>query len=463
MKIWLIVTCQLFLCLSSSMMIPGYDYWSKLYSPQNVLDRMDARCSIVANTGDFVVVGKRYFGSFPSTESTLVFIRMDANGVIRFSKQYSEQTLDFLPIDLCEFRVNPSQETTDGFVIVGRRSSFGSAGVVSFIVSLDNNGNLLSQCAVQNVSLCFVKQTGTGDLIFAGTSNQDEFVFAKASSSGVILKKFDNAGRRDSVTTAMLTADSMFLIGTTSYLINPNTYEYQSDIMIVKTDLDGNLIDYKVSAHVPVAVSSACRTNAGFVLCGYTYISSGGFWGSGNDTETFLIEFDLSLNKIREVYLSLPYGFGLNSVRAFSVQTTHYGGLILTGLLNDMAVPIGSAIFLVELDSSWNINFGKYYDGTNYYEIVRSVHRLSDGGYTFFGTVVYTAVSNIIATKVRSDGSLVYSTSSGFAHGSVNLYINTTYFITANAFVTTGNFPFIPLASNLVQSSLDLNTTWLTN
>ena len=143
-----------------------------------------------------------------------------------------------------------------------------------------------------------------------------------------------------------------------------------NDIWIVKLDPLGNLINQKClgGTNTDIFNNFILLPNEHLIFAGGTMSNNGDVTGnhSGNSFDGWLVETDTSFNIIRQRCFGGTNNEGFNSVRQ-----TYDGGLILSGITNssdgDLSGVLshgGGDIWVLKLDSAWNIEWEKCYGGS---------------------------------------------------------------------------------------------------
>jgi hypothetical protein len=312
----------------------------------------------------------------------LVVVMAKANSQITFQK-----TIGGTGADGAHF----IQQTFDGgYIIAGATSSFGVDSGDAYLVKTDLNANIIwskTFGGIKNEYFNDVKQTNDSGYVMVGRS--------KSFGQGI------------------------------------------TDILVVKTDKNGNLMWAKIygGAVEQNGYSIQQTTDGGYVLCGWTTSFTGGIYtirldGSGNITWTKI------------------YGGFFDA--GYHIEQTTDGGFIITG--DNFS---SGEISLIKTDSAGTPVWAKTYGapGGNGF----SVHQTSDGGYVVFGT---SASQDLYLIKTDSTGGLLWSKTYGGTSGEEGFAVQQTtdggYILTGgtNSFGLTGN------AVYLVRTNGSGNVTW---
>ncbi len=280
-----------------------------------------------------------YTVSFSTGWDTDIFlIKTDADGNIIWAKTYGGTNDDMA------FSV---QQTSDGgYIVAGMTSSFGAGYRDIFLIKTDANGNVI-----------WAKTYG-------GTNTDYAFSVQQTSDGGYIV-----AGHTESFSTG-----------------------WDTDIILIKTDADGNIIWAKTYGGTDWDEASSVQqtSDGGYIVAGTTRP-----FGAGGDI--ILIKTDASGN----VQWAKTYG-GTNDDRAYSVQQTSDGGYIVAGYTVSFSTGWDTDIFLIKTDADGNIIWAKTYGGTGY-DMASSVQQTSDGGYIVAGTTNSFGVGSDDVFLIKTD------------------------------------------------------------
>ncbi|MFZ8835404.1 MAG: hypothetical protein ACO2O5_14605 [Candidatus Caldipriscus sp.] len=162
------------------------------------------------------------------------------------------------------------------------------------------------------------------------------------------------------------------------YIVAGRTYSFGAggwDILLIKTDANGNLIWAKTygGTYDDWASSVQQTSDGGYIVAGYTESLGAGWY------DIFLIKTDANGNRI----WAKTYG-GTSAEYANSVQQTSDGGYIVAGWTYSFSAVVDWNIFLIKTDANGNVQWAKTYGGTDY-DLAFSVEQTSDGGYIAAG------------------------------------------------------------------------------
>jgi len=128
----------------------------------------------------------------------------------------------------------------------------------------------------------------------------------------------------------------------------------------------------------------------GYIVAGYTYVDSG---------DILLIKTDANGN----VIWAKTYG-GTHNDWAFSVQQTSDGGYIVAGYTDSFGAGYYD-IFLIKTDANGNIIWAKTYGGTDY-DNAYTVQQTSDGGYIVAGATWSFGAGGAFLVKTDANGDI---------------------------------------------------------
>jgi hypothetical protein len=235
--------------------------------------------------------------------------------------------------------------TSDGgYLISGTTRSFGLGSYNLYLVKTDSHGNKIWEKAVPE-GLCgsHIAPTNDGCYVIVGNTG-----FFGAANIDVYLLKVDTHGRKIWEKALGGSGDDLGnCVSQTSdggYIIVGQTDSFgsgKSDVYLVKTDENGNLIWQKTfgGQKVDEGHSVIETKDGGYLIGGIT-----NSFGTGEyDYDIYLVKTDAKGNKLWEKTFG---GKGLNECRC--VAQTNDGGFIITG-------SIGGHICLIKTDSRGNV------------------------------------------------------------------------------------------------------------
>ena len=318
--------------------------------------------------GGYIVAG--YTASFGAGGFDIFLIKTDASGNVQWAKTYGGTSDDVA------FSV---QQTSDGgYIVAGAAASFG-VGVDIFLIKTDANGNVQWAKTYGGTSTDLaesVRQTSDGGYIVAGhtysfgAGGRDIFLIKTDANGNIIWAKTYGGTNWDDTYSVQQTSDG-------GYIVAGETYSFGvggPDFFLIKTDASGNVQWAKTygGTNYDDAYSVQQTSDGGYILAGYTQS-----FGAGS-SDIFLIKTDANGN----IIWAKTYG-GTSYDVAFSVQQTSDGGYIVAGLTGSFGASWYD-IFLIKTDANGNIIWAKTYGGTSRDE-VSSVQQTSDGGYIVGG------------------------------------------------------------------------------
>ncbi|MFZ8835386.1 MAG: T9SS type A sorting domain-containing protein [Candidatus Caldipriscus sp.] len=320
---------------------------------------------------------------------------------VRFAKTYGGISWDVA--------YSVRQTSDGGYIVAGRTSSFGAGWYDIFLIKTDANGNVQWVKTYGGLDWDWassVQQTSDGGYILAGYTTSfgagsSDIILIKTDANGNIIwaKTYGGTGG-DRVSSVQQTSDGGYIVAgwTTSFGAG------NEDIFLIKTDASGNIQWARTYGGTNNDYASSVRqtSDGGYIVAGSTFsLGVGGY-------DIFLIKTYANGNvQWVKVYRGTGYD------EAYSVQQTSDGGYIVAGYTNSFGTG-GSDIFLIKTDANGNVQWAKTYGGTGW-EYGYSVQQTSDGGYIVAGmTSSFGAGSyDIILIKTLSDGTLQWSRTYG--------------------------------------------------
>jgi len=152
-----------------------------------------------------------------------------------------------------------------------------------------------------------------------------------------------------------------------------------SDFWLLKTNDLGNEEWSQTYGgnHSDIAYSGQETSDNGFIITGYTTITD----TTSSDEDILLVKTDINGNEV----WSLTYG-GSRSDKAYSVQQTNDNGYVITGYVTvSDTISLRKDICLLKFDEygeeEWTQIYGGYEDDVSY-----SVQQISDGGFIIVGS-----------------------------------------------------------------------------
>jgi len=286
--------------------------------------------------GGYVVIGVK--GENGIDRDDVWLIKFDSKGVEEWNKIFGGIYWDYgLSI----------QQTIDGgFIITGIADGDPGGGGNVLLIKTDSDGIEVWNKTFSNGFGESVKQTLDGGYIICG-----RFSFSGDADSDLLLINTDSDGNKQwSKVFGENPFDEGLSVQQTSdggYIVVGYTYSYgsgKSDIWLIKTDENGNEEwSQTFGGSKREKGNSIQQTNdGGFVIVGYTYS-----FGNGQ-SDIWLLKTDLQGNKEWDS----TFG-GTKEDYGYSVRQTTDGGYILTGSTKSFGIG-DKNIFLIKTDSEGN-------------------------------------------------------------------------------------------------------------
>ncbi len=310
--------------------------WTKTYGGTNY-----EWASSVQQTSDggYIVVGQTY--SFGAVDQDILLIKTDASGDIQWGKTYGGTSQDW---------ASSVQQTSDGgYIVAGYTTSFGAGSVDIFLIKTDENGNIIWAKTYGGTSwdeASSVQQTSDGGYIVAGFTGS----FGAGGWDAFLIKTDENGNIIWAKTYGGTGVDYAYSVHQTSdggYIVAGRTESFGAglgDVFLVKTDANGNIIWAKTygGTNDDFAYSVQQTSDGGYILAGYTS-------SFGASSDILLIKTDANGN----IIWAKTYG-GTNYEWAYSVRQTSDGEYIVAGITASSGAGLDD-IFLIKTDANGNI------------------------------------------------------------------------------------------------------------
>jgi hypothetical protein len=288
--------------------------------------------------GGYIVAGETWsFGA----GGDIFLIKTDANGNVIWAKTYGGTGDD---------RVYSVQQTSDGgYIVAGSTYSFGAGYRDFFLIKTDANGNIIwakTYGGSSDEHASSVQQTSDGGYIVSGytwsfsAGNWDIFLIKTDANGNIIWAKTYGGTSDDLAYSVQQTSDGGYIVAGRT-----NSFGAGGDIFLIKTDANGNIIWAKTYGGTSGERASSVQqtSEGGYILAGYT-----GSFGAGL-SDVFLVKTDANGN----IIWAKTYG-GTGWDEASSVQQTSDGGYIVAGGTASFGGGWYD-IFLIKTDANGNI------------------------------------------------------------------------------------------------------------
>jgi hypothetical protein len=317
------------------------------------------------------------------------------------------------------------EQTLDGgYIITGYTRSYGTmSGRNILLIKTDENGVaewINGYGGNDDDEGYSVKQTPDGGYIIAGHTKsfgaglKDVYLIKTDSLGTQQWSKTFGGAQDDEGYSVQLTSDGGYIIGG----VTSSSGAGSRDMVLIKTDSDGNLIWQKT--HGGMSSDGAWfvqnTSDGGYVLAGWTFSYGPGFIGNA-----WLVKTDSSGNQQWQQYFG-----GDDADRAYSVQQTTDGGYILTGYTDSFGAGLYDML-LIKTDSLGNSEWLKTFGGSGR-DYGQSVQQTVDGGYIVVGyTLSYGAGGDDLwLVKADMNGNLEWNITYGGSSSDVGYCITET-------------------------------------
>jgi hypothetical protein len=297
---------------------------------------------------------------------------------------------------------NYAQQTLDGgYILLGTTYFYGAGNGDVYLIKTNANGDVLWKKIFGYVDPdvgTALQQTTDGGYIICGRYKKADIYLIKTDSNGDTLwtKSYGGSGNEKGNSVQQTEDGGYIIAGFTNSFGAGST-----DIYLLKTDVDGNLIWAKTFGGIynEEGRSVLQCSDGGYMIAGFT--DSFGIIGE----DVCLIRTDINGN----LQWCKTYG-GSGADQSFSLQKTNDGGFIVSGYTNSFGVG-GYDIYLFKVDSTGNIQWSKTYGNANN-DIGFSVRQTTDSGFIIGG---YTAMTSNEAYLIKTDsmGNLLWNKTYG--------------------------------------------------
>jgi len=309
---------------------------------------------------------------------------------LKFQKVYGGYSYDY---------GNDLIQTTDsGYLLLCTSNSFSNSSDI-YLLKVDQQGNYQWQRTYGGNEIegaCKIKFTQDGNIVMAGHTSSYlntsyDFYLIKANMNGDTLwTKHYGTNEWDFANTMDTCADGGFIMAGKTY----DTGNAYSDILIVKTDVDGNQQwQKKIGGGMDDVANSIITLNDGYIICGNT--ESIGFGGK----DIYVFKIDLNGNVIWERTLG-----GLEDDVCNSIMISHDNGIVCAGGVKSFGFPMNYNSYLMKL----NI------DGSNFWA--------PPGNYS--ASIVNFEIIDVVESTSNQIVSISDFDSNGLSNGEFGLFIN---------------------------------------
>jgi uncharacterized delta-60 repeat protein len=324
----------------------GQSYWKRTYGGTSV---EGAGAITPTPDGNFIVTGGT--GSFGAGGLDAYILKIKPDGDTLWTKTYGGTNYD------CANGITP---TPDGnFIVVGDKSSYGSAGSDVYILKIKPDGDTLWTKRYHDalgVSAQAVTPTPDGNFIIAGyeqtlTGNHDVCLLKIKPDGDTLWKKRYGGTSRDEATAIISTSDGNFLVAGITISFGAGG----GDAYLLKIKPDGDTLWTKTYGGASWDQASAITptSDGNFIVVGYTYS-----FGAGNP-----VIYLLKINSDGDTLWTKRYG-GTYDNWANAITPTSDGNFIIVGTTNSFTA--GSIdVYLLKIKPDGDTLWTKRYGGPN--------------------------------------------------------------------------------------------------
>jgi len=284
-----------------------------------------------------------------------------------------------------EYSGSIQKTSDEGYIVVGTTASYGNGLLPNAVlIKLDSEGNIEWYHAYDSDNSCdiglAVYQTSDGGYAVTGIKEayDDDLCFIKTSADGTpeIEKVYSFSGGNDKGYWIEQTSDGYVIFGETS----AHAYsDWATDLWMVKLDSSGNIVQENNFDVVPSQSSERIgHGNAALnVQDGYIIAGASSYYNSGPEYDIILIKTDYDGNLVWDKRINSGSTF---AQFAEAVEQAHDGGYIIVGSVQQPNNRYD--IFLIKTDENGNVEWNKTFGGSDS-EFGLNVKRV-DNGYILF-------------------------------------------------------------------------------
>ena len=298
------------------------------------------------------------------------------------------------------------QTSDGGYIVAGTTTSYdgdGRLGLIPdegdvYLIKTDANGNLIWQKNYGGPEWSpgldegySVLQTSDGGYIVAGLTESlstdgglsDVYLIKTDANGNLIWQKNYGGPEEDAGYSVLQTNDG-------GYIIAGKTESYGaggSDVYLIKTDTNGNMLWQKSygGSRIDEGRSVAQTSDGGYIIVGYSDSCR------INDFDVYLVKTDANGNMLWQK----TYDGGFYD-RGWSVAQTSDGGYIIAGESH-------YDVYLIKTDTNGNMLWQKSYGGSEL-DCADSVLETNDGGYIIVGTTSsYSSYGDLDVYFIKTD------------------------------------------------------------
>lgn len=312
--------------------------------------------------------------------------------------------------------LNDVIETTNGYIYVGRTSSFGSGSKNAYVVKLDKNYNVQWQQMIGSPNgleeaSAIAETSVSNEYIIAGRSKVNSF-----GNNDIYLIKIKDGGNNASVQWERLiggpsdeSASDLVKLKNDNYVLAGRTTSFvnNSDGVLIRFSLNNFSIEWRKlfgdpnTDDNPKAITSSSPNSVSVVS--YT--------DATNNGGIYLTQFSANGNFEWGRLLG-----GSNTDKPFGITADHQNNLILTGFSQVSSSNGGTGtkdLYAAKFDNNGNKKWDQLVNNNNGVDKGMDVHTTQSGEYVITGTYEGQNSKEVSFVNLGSDGSIHFSSAFG--------------------------------------------------
>lgn len=345
--------------------IPSTSTWAKTYGDTGE----DCALSVVESSeGGFVIAG---WTAFRVLGIDYWLLKLDADGNVVWEKAYGGEKNDWA--------LSIRRTSNGDYIVVGWTTSYGAGAVDTWVLKLDEAGDIIWQKAYGNMgwnAAFTIEETSDHGYVVAGETMEPDGVnysmwVLKLDPEGYIeWEKVYGSIENEAGFSIQQTMDGGYIVAkwSSGYTVG------DEDFWLLKLDAAGNALWQKAYGGSEYDYVYAARQT----IDG-GYIAAGGTESFGMGLSDFWI---LKLDVNGNIMWQKAYG-GEGDDAAYSISQTQDGGFVASGWTDSFSAG-GTDFLIIKLDRDGNPVWQKTYGAADI-EYENRVRQTSDGGYILAG------------------------------------------------------------------------------